>query len=194
MQLYLTGPTQPNRPQIDNQSSLGGFISTTLVSNAVLSNVFTPISKHNIANIDTETRCIGLLNTLGRQVTNVQVYTVTPLGAYANIVLGISPAYLDRITGNQYFESIPDGSSAPFSFSFSSAEGIPNALVVPVINDGQAIAIWLKRSLNPLALPTLGGLSVPIQSFIDRYNNIVNNIPIVVPLAGDTISLMINYT
>ena len=84
IELRLTGGLHNTNVHL----SLGGQISATQIVDNVNHNLFDEVSKLDIINEVTDTRCIGILNTGSASITNVQV-ELESVSDYTKILLAL---------------------------------------------------------------------------------------------------------
>src|SRR5687767_588197 len=127
-------------------NSLGGAINTgsPIVTNT-LHNLFDVVTATESSTGDTEYRCLYVKNISSRSVlTNAKVWinANTP-STYSDITMGLGSS---AINGTE--QTIGAEGTAPTSVTFSSANGITNALAIGNLTAGQHKAVWLKRVIN----------------------------------------------
>lgn len=156
MQLYYSGALKANLPQIDPSKSLGGFVSSTLIGNGSLNNIFSAITKDTVRNLYLDCRLIVLKNTTGSTVTAINIYTTR--GTYSfDLTAGVAPAI--NSCGDPVFESLQDGRSIPFQATLAAHEGSGAAIVVASLADQACIGIWIQRNLDPSQFSYIDGLT-----------------------------------
>lgn len=132
----------------DPNSSLGGTISTTAVTDNTTHNVFDVVSSAESSAGDTEYRCIYVRNShasLTLQSAKVWINTNTPSADTAvRIALGTSAV-------NATEQTIANESTAPSGVTWSTAANEGAALSIGNIPNGQHKAIWIERVISAAA-------------------------------------------
>lgn len=146
MKLYYTGATDFEQPQSNPLLSLGGYISSSPVQNASISNLFGSISQKALKNGSREIRAVVLKNELA-QPQNVQLYydNVSKEPVSSLMMALVSPAQDD--CGGLYIEKVDRIYNRPVSGLFIDNRGESNALTF-TIQPSQFIAVWIERIVN----------------------------------------------
>lgn len=144
MQLFYSNPLINNEPS-DPQKSLGGYVSSSVVPNGRLNNLFATIDKSSIANNDSETKLIVLKNTMAAAANSIRIWTQK--GELFNFKIGaILPAIDD--CQRSVFETIQQSSDIPYQSVLIEKEGESNALNVGSLDPQGCIGIWIMRTLD----------------------------------------------
>lgn len=151
MILLYTGAPQAGAPQVNADLSLGGYPSTTPVSNNRLANLFPSISKSDVEKKRSVIRMIALKNTTGATVTGVTVYGTTAGKKVKLKIAAVAPA--TDTNGNPVFEQVADGTAEPFQATLDYHEGAGNAINVGTLANNAVIGIWIQREIDPAAFP-----------------------------------------
>lgn len=145
MKFYYTGADYFGVAQNSPLKSLGGFISTTIVPNNSLLNVFPEVSSLAMQNGDSEVRGLILKNTIGKEVTDVYLYMTYP--------------ETDRKAKIEWaIVTVPDGKSmeklsSPNSDPYEIGEWIEpvgedeKVLLVSAIPANGVIGLWVRRTI-----------------------------------------------
>ena len=112
MMLYLTGAANSlakssEAPQTDANKSLGGYVSSTIVPNGYINELFDMISLSTLKNKPKETIAIALINKFDFAVSNVEIKIVTRknyIGKFKVAVTEIGEDYLMEHIDNRYSE------------------------------------------------------------------------------------------
>ena len=78
MILLYSGANSSDTDQMNPSQSLGGFVSSTTISNGLINNIFSTVSKSVVVGNKRETYLVVLKNTTGATVYNVQVWSGSP--------------------------------------------------------------------------------------------------------------------
>ena len=144
MILFYTGAVQANFPQNISVKSLGGYVSSTVVPNNLVSNIFSPLSTSDIKSQKKQLRCIVLKNTFQTEVTNVQIFTEIEEDSKSNINLGFQVEMFVDKCGEVYTESIQQSDQLPYYITFNNYTEL-EPFTIPSILPGNSVAIWLSR-------------------------------------------------
>jgi hypothetical protein len=148
---YLSGGdvnTDPN-------ASLGGEISSTVIVNNALSNLFDSVSPAERAAGSTEYRCFYYMNehpteTLTEAV--VFILSQTP-SATTSVEIGLDPEGIGDGSSSGVATVIANETSAPSGVTFSSPSSAGSGLVVGDLAPGEGIAVWVKRVVDAATSP-----------------------------------------
>lgn len=152
MILFYTGAFSNEAPQVSADKSLGGYVSSSLIPNGRLNNIFSQISKSTVINKKQEIRMIALKNTTGSSITNAKIYTNIADGSVKLKVAAVAPAI---VNGVPVFESIQDSNSLPYQASLDLHEGEVNAINTGIILPNAIIGIWILREIDATKYPDL---------------------------------------
>lgn len=145
MQLYYTGAKAPEAVQINPELSLGGYKSSTLISNGDISNIFPTITKAAIIQNKKDIRMIVLKNTTAAAIEGLKIWTISE--KYSKVkIAAVAPA--TDTAGNKVFESVTDSHSIPYQATLESCEGEVNASEIGSLSIGAIIGIWVQRELD----------------------------------------------
>jgi hypothetical protein len=143
----------------DPNASLGGVISSTVITDGALHNLFDKVSGAEALAGDTEYRCLFVKNThatLTYQSAKVYIDTNTP-STDTDITISVATE-----TGSPV-QTVANENTAPTGQSFSSAAGTGNALTIGDLAAGASKAIWVKRVV------TAGAVAYSNDSFILKF-------------------------
>lgn len=160
MILFYTGSIKPNTPQKDPNLSLGGYISSSIVPNGSLNNLYPNIGLTDLKTNRPETRVIALTNITGADINGFQIWFTTSSTSFAKIELGVAQPMYDGECQCQFFEMLNDATCIPYYTTFASYEGQSNAYVFTgVFEKGATLGLFLQRSLISANNPDIGGNS-----------------------------------
>lgn len=176
-QFLYTGSTTT---QTDSSKSLGGFISTSPIGNAMLGNIFGDISQLTRSTNKLECRVIAIKNIGDAAATNITLQINYPRSDdasdsdnqvdYVNILSGfIKIGYIVPTAdqcGDLYSEALPTPYSIPFGATLVDASIVP--LSLPDIAVNGYVCIYLQRTLNPIFLEPLS-----TKELVDIMNDLV---------------------
>lgn len=145
MILLYTGAKVYNVAQNSYLKSLGGYISSTVVPNNNLANLFSDVSLLGMQNGVIETRAIALKNITGSTVNNVYLYHTYPV-TDAKAKIEWAPI---TIPNSQSIEEINSASSQPYNVSaWYEPVGVSNKILIAnsIPNNG-VLGLWVRRTL-----------------------------------------------
>jgi hypothetical protein len=184
MILYYTGATAPDTIQINADKSLGGFVSSSVIPNGRLANLFSTIAKSDITGKVFDVRMIALKNITGGTVNNVKIYSVLGSSPHVKLKLAaVAPA--TNNCGNKYFESIYDSHTLPYQATLDYHEGSGNAIDAGSILNNDIVGIWIMREIDQTKFPELNAASnltgkQLYDLLIANNNNVNENIQVVI--------------
>jgi hypothetical protein len=185
MILLYTGSNVANAPQINTEKSLGGYISSTSIPNARLSNLFSSISKSDVINKKAIIRMIALKNTTGLTVSDFKIYTNVE-NSHVKLKIAAVAAATDG-DNNKIFESVLDSESLPYQATLDYHEGIDNAITVDTLANNDVIGIWLLREIDIETFPEFDDtLNLTPSQLVELLQSVQNN-------ADENIQLIIDY-
>jgi hypothetical protein len=145
MKLFYTGAEYFGVAQNSSLKSLGGFISTTIVPNNSLSNVFPEISSLGMQNGSFEVRGLVLKNTTGVVVQNIYLYQTYPVtDKKAKIEWAVV-----TIPDAKKMEQLSSPNSEPYQIGEwiePVGVGDKELLIASLPVDG-VIGLWIKRTI-----------------------------------------------
>lgn len=155
-----TGPGN-STAQANPNDSIGGFMSTTQITNATLNNLFDDVSGDENAALEAEYRCFFIHNThasLTWQSPKVWVSSQVAGGADVAIALDGTGVVAAGLTTAQA-ERIANENTAPTGEAFSTPTTKATGLAVANVGPGQCFAIWVRRTTtNSAALNNDGAI------------------------------------
>jgi len=132
----------------DANASLGGIISSTVIVDASLHNLFDVVSGDEAAAGDIEYRCFYVKNnhaTLAMQNTKIWVQSESA-SADSDELIGLGSSAIGATE-----QTVTDESTAPTSVIFSQANLEANALVIGNIPAQSTMAVWVRRDITAAA-------------------------------------------
>jgi hypothetical protein len=153
LKLYYTGAVKFNKPQFDPSKSIGGYISSSEVSNGMLSNLFGEVSNFTVRQNKPETRVIAVKNASGATKTGIKVFFTYPQvdGQDDNVCdfeIGYISPEVDNC-GDLKTEQLNSIYANPYSVAFQAGRvGLVNAIDLPNMDVNQYITIWIRRKLK----------------------------------------------
>lgn len=133
----------------DPNASLGGEISSTTITSATTANLFDNVSGTESSNGDVEYRCFYIKNNHGSltwQSVDVWIASNTP-STGTDSSIGLDPAGVGDGSSTGVATTVADESTEPSGVSFSQP-GSGSPLNVGDIPPGEAIAVWVRRTVN----------------------------------------------
>jgi len=152
MQIFLTGATKQGDEQKDPTKSLGGHVSGSQAQNDLFNNLFGDISPQVRQNDQVETKGIAIYNETGSALTSLRCWITQPASPHATYELAFVTLAEDSC--GFYMETLPNRFARPFSATFNSADGEPNALALPDLAAGAYLGVWVRRTLTALGKAT----------------------------------------
>jgi hypothetical protein len=145
IQIYYTGAVSHLSKQANPILSLGGFISSTVIPNNVLSNIFGSISLIEEEQIGLADHVlIAIKNDGSNAIQNIKLWTSLMVeGASANFEIAIViPTVTDGIP---VFEKIQDRHSSPYYAQFYSTTTSSKLSISNKVASGDYFGVWIKR-------------------------------------------------
>lgn len=132
----------------DPNSSLGGVISSTAITDASLHNLFDQVSSAEAAAGDTEYRCFYFKNNHGSITGENAVVWIDTNTPATDTTVEIALAG-EGVNGTA--ETVANESTAPVGETFTAPASKGAGLSVGNIPAGQHIAVWVKRIITAAA-------------------------------------------
>lgn len=147
MYLYYTNITGNELVQSKPQLSLGGFKSSTRLTNSQLLNLFGDISQLSINQFNgNQYRGLVLRNESGVSATDIYVWFVYPSDKYCKFRVAAVDMVLDS-DGHYQMEHVDSVNSKPLYAEFFEADGKDNKVSLGNLASGEQIGIWIEREL-----------------------------------------------
>lgn len=147
MQLYYTTTTGVNNEQPNPERSLGGFKSSTPVSNDDFSNLFDEISIMTMKSGRDEYRAIVLKNEFQQPVQNITVKITRPNDAICSYKMAVGEMNIVDKYGSKAMENVLSPNNKPFRAKFIDMED-GAVLSVGSLDAGEEIGLWICRHVD----------------------------------------------
>jgi len=142
IKLYLSGGTGNS----DKNASLGGGISTAEIVDNSVNNLFAFAVASEAEAGSTKYRAFFVKNTHATLTyTSSKIYISSNTSSPTT---SVSVALADEAVGVSTIETIADENTAPVGPTFSTADGISNAITIGDIAPGEMKGIWVKWVIN----------------------------------------------
>lgn len=154
MKLYYTVASAYDAPQENPVNSIGGYKSSTPLSNGLIDSIFDELSLRGMANNSPQYKAIVLVNDSESLVTNLQLYFKIPENqiSYCDFTVAAVQMSLDS-EGNPIMERTQNLYAKPFYAQFYPASE-ENPVSLGDLEAGQSLGIWLCRTPNKEIIET----------------------------------------
>ena len=146
--------------------SLGGYISTTQITDASLDNLFDDITGSENAAGQVDYRCFFVHNSNGSLTyQNAVCWIDSQVAGGADVAIGVDPTGATAI-GNSGAQAatIANSTTAPAGVTFSTTATSKGAgLALGNIPAGSCRAVWLKRTANNSAAQSNDGATIGVS-------------------------------
>lgn len=147
MQLLYTGASIYNQAQTKKEYSLGGFVSSTVIPNSQLGNLFSMVSKYMIENDLFDIIAVVLKNDSLDKNYNINIWFEPPTGNHCDFE--IAPVALSQDSnGYYYMEQLSNNQSLPYNAIFYSCNGQINAMDIGDLDSLEMMGLFIKRKIN----------------------------------------------
>lgn len=163
---FYTGAVKTDQIQTDISKSLGGWISSSIIPNSKLGNLFSGISQLLIENPKSQIKVIALKNLTGA-TQNVTIFTETPVDSYSIFKIGIAQPMIDPVCG-PFFETLTSEDSLPYSTQVAEHEGLANGIVINSFANNAFLGLFIVRELKS-TVPGYKGAEIPCTTFESQY-------------------------
>jgi len=165
MRFYYTGAKTYLGIQQIPFLSLGGFISSSLIPNSALNNLFSSITPYTIEKGLDEYALIVLKNELGNDVKNIKISF-----SYENQDIKVANLEVSAILNtNGNFEQINNSTSAPYFGEFHPALS-PTEVCIGNLKKDEYLGIWVKRKIDKIAYKQIFEDSSIIEDKFIEFN------------------------
>lgn len=147
MQLYYTTTTGANNEQPNPERSLGGFKSSTPVSNDDFGNLFDEISLMTMKSGRDEYRAIVLKNEFQQPARNITIKIARPEDAICSYKLAIGEMNVVNKYNQKSMENVLSPNNKPFRAKFIDMTE-DAVLEVGDLEAGAEIGLWLCRHVD----------------------------------------------
>ena len=149
LQFLYSGVQSPNTFQYNSDKSLGGYISSSPVTNNTLNELFSDISLLGEQNQYIEVKGIFLKN-IGTVKTNLRCWFVTPQNNKALFeIAAVIPVNSNQIEVVQTFRTNPQIGT------FFNPDVNNKALLSSSLAANDTLGLWLRRTIQPKQTMTL---------------------------------------
>jgi len=140
---YLSG----GAANADPDASIGGAISTTVLSPTALNNLFDDVSYAEATAGDVEYRCVYIKNTGETTWTTPDMWIVqSPTSEDTTMAIGLDPAGVNGTADTPANES-----TAPSGVTFSSPITKGTGIALSSLTENDYQAIWIRRTIAAAA-------------------------------------------
>lgn len=162
---YSTGSGPGDANPGSAPGSLGGFVSTTTITSAVLNNLFDDVTGDENAALDDEYRCFFVLNNHGTlTLQNAVVWLSAEVAGGADADIGLDPVGVTaKGSASAQADTIADEDTPPTGVTFSAPGDKATALVIGDIPAGSVAAIWVRRTATNSAAQSNDGATIRIE-------------------------------
>lgn len=160
-----TGPGN-STAQGNVNDSIGGFMSSTQLTDATLNNLFDDITGDENAASDVEYRCIFFHNTHATiALTNAKVWLFSETAGGANAAIALDgTGVVSATSASAQAERVANENTAPSGETFTSpTTKAGSGLSVASLGAGQTVAVWVRRSATNSSAQNLDGVVVRIE-------------------------------
>lgn len=151
------GDTEGSTPE----ASLGGYMSTTTVSDGVLNNLFPSVTRQQAETGGDFYRCVFVVNTHATDTwLDVVTWIQSQVPGGTDITIGLDPTgVVPADDTDPQALTIADETTAPAGVEFSNPTSIENGLPVDELGPGECFALWVRNRVpeNTTAMENDGG-------------------------------------
>lgn len=157
IKVYLSGGASNDNPN----ASLGGAVSSTEIVDDTLHNLFDEVSGAEHLVGSTEYRALFVKNDSAETAYNVKVFIDSnTTGVDSSLEIG------KEATIGSPKQTIANETTAPTDITFSTADGVGNAIVLGDMTAGTYYMVWLKRIISAGETPQANDTAV-IKFYVD---------------------------
>lgn len=146
-------------------TSLGKYVSTTVIADATLDNLFPDVSGDENAANNVDYQCVFFHNnhaTLTLQ--NAVVWLSADVAGGSNIAIGVDPTAASAVGASAAQAlQIADKNTAPAGVTFSAPTTKAAGLAIGSIGPGQVKAVWVRRTATNSAAQNNDGGTLRIE-------------------------------
>lgn len=148
MKLYYTTTVGPNEAQPTPINSIGGYKSSTPVTNDVFGNLFSDLSLYGMKAGQAEYKAMILVNELSVPVNNLEFWFQSEEDVmYCDYQLAVVTLATDE-EGNSVMEKSPNYLSKPFYATFYSATPEDKVSIETILAPGEQLGLWVCRKID----------------------------------------------
>lgn len=146
IELLYTGVIKEGLPQTNPLNSIGGYVSSSLIPNGSLDNIFTGASYYALVNRQTtfEVSAIVLKNNTSEDITNVTFWFNVPIDSMYKYEIAFVELAEDSC--GAYMELLSSRNALPYTGTFQIAD-VDNKRNIGDVTSLQKIGVWIKRSV-----------------------------------------------
>lgn len=149
IKLYYTGANQYGRIQNNPELSLGGFMSSTVVPNQTVGNLFSEVSEKSLREERVELKAIFIKNELPIPISNLTICCIKSELSACNFQFSAVAS-----TDQKSMERIQSSVENPYYADFFEANGVENAeTLTEELLSGNILGLWIKRIILPKTTP-----------------------------------------
>jgi hypothetical protein len=159
-----TGPGN-STAQADLADSTGGFMSSTVLTDATLHNLFDAITATENAASQVDYRCIFVHNANATDsLTNTKVWLASEVSGGASIAIALDgTGVVDYNAAGAQAEREANTTTAPTGETFSSPTTKSTGLSIGTLAANKAIAIWVRRTAANTSALSNDGVSIRVE-------------------------------
>jgi len=166
LEFRLTGATSGGASQSDPNASLGGYMSSTLISDTAMNNFFDNVNPYEASSGDTEYRAIDIYNSGDASGEIVEMWIDSETSskdtdlaiAYDTTAKDGSDADSECHTASWSGEAVADEGTAPSNANSGFTQHLSgNKLAMPtsqMIAPNEAVRVWIQRNVSSSASNT----------------------------------------
>jgi hypothetical protein len=166
IQLLYTGVIREGLPQTNPLKSIGGYVSSSVIPNSSLDNIFTGVSYFSLVNNKAtfEVSGIAFKNVSGSILTDVTFWFEVPEDSL--YTYRISFVSLAEDECGSYMELLSNRSSLPYIGEFLQAD-IDNKRNIGNLESNQKIGIWIKREIKEIDIAKLVDCDLLYRDYLE---------------------------
>lgn len=129
------------------EASLGGYMSTTAVSDGVLNNLFSGVTRQQAETGGDFYRCVFVVNTHATDTWHdVVAWIQSQVPGGTDITIGLDPTgVVPADDTDPQALTIADETTAPAGVEFSNPTSIETGLPVDELGPGECFALWVRN-------------------------------------------------
>lgn len=161
----LTGSAGNTTAQGNVNNSLGKYISTTDITDAMLNNLFDNISGDENAASTVDYRCMFIYNSHASiDWTNVFAWISAEVAGGASVAIGLDPAGATAVGSSSAQAATPANElTAPSGVTFTAPTTKGAGLSLGTIAHGQCYAIWVRRTAANTVAVNNDGATIRVE-------------------------------
>lgn len=197
MILFYTGAIKTGQEQKNPALSLGGYISSSIVPNGLVDNLFPDIGLSDLKNNQDQIKVIALQNITGTDLNNFQIYFSSDSNSFCKIQLGVVAPMLGGDCNCSYFETLQNQYCIPYYATFAdydvNAPFIYNQNFTQPFANGSYLGLFLKRSLISANNPDIGGVASDCTTIYNNWLATQTSSSPPAPKTSDDLSMIITW-